>query len=205
MKTNSRILFTLMFALASVTSFATKMEDPSIGQPSPDFELINQDGKNVKLSDFKDKTVVLEWQNEGCPFVKKHYGAKNMQRLQEDFTKEGVVWLTVISSKKGSQGYLADGKAAKEFMDRQGSKASHILLDPKGIAGRLYGAKTTPHMFVVHKQKLAYKGAIDSEATTDAEDIAKAKPFFKDAVTSVLRQKTVAQAETEPYGCSIKY
>lgn len=175
------------------------------GKPAPDFSLNSASGKTVKLSDYKGKTVVLEWLNHGCPFVRKHYDSGNMQSLQKTYTAKGVVWLSVISSAEGKQGHV-DAKGATADKASNKSNATDILLDPKGVAGNLYEAKTTPHMYVVDaKGVLVYQGAIDDKATADQADIKGAKNFVAAALDSTLAGKTVATAQTKSYGCGVKY
>ncbi len=176
---------------------------PELGKPAPDFTLNDQDGKPVKLSDAKGKIVVLEWYNKGCPFVKKHYGSGNMQGLQKKYGKKGVVWYSIISSKPGKEGYL-DQAQAKAELKTIASKA--ILNDEKGDVGRLYGAKTTPHMFVVDKKgNLVYMGGIDDTPSADAADIKTSKNYVAAALDETLAGKPVKTASSAPYGCSVKY
>jgi peroxiredoxin len=191
------ILIALLF---STSAFAAK-----VGAPAPAFELKDMNGKMVKLSDFAGKTVVLEWFNAECPFVKKHYESKNMQSIQEEYTKKGVVWLVVNSSAKGKQGHL-DEASAKDIQAKWKIVASNILLDPTGATGKAYGAKTTPHMYIVDgKGTLVYNGAIDSNPSTDAADIPTSKNFVKMGLTEVLAGKPITNASNAPYGCSVKY
>lgn len=192
----------LAAAFAIQTASAAKT-----GEAAPDFSVKNSKGETVKLSDYKGKTVVLEWLNHGCPFVKKHYGTGNMQKLQADATGKGVVWLSVISSAKGKQGSgtPAEVEAARK---EHKSNASAILLDTDGTVGKAYAAKTTPHMYVIDAAgKLAYQGAIDDKPSTEQEDVKSAHNYVTDAIAAVTAspQKAVAQAETKPYGCSVKY
>ena len=169
------------------------------------FTLPNQDQKEVSLSDFKGKTVVLEWLNHGCPFVRKHYDSGNMQKLQEKWTKQGVVWLSIISSAPGKQGHVTF-KEAKSEGKSNNSKATHILLDPDGRVGKLYQAKTTPHMFIFNgKGERVYQGAIDSIPDTQLDSIAKATNYVDEALTQVSAKKKVTTAKTQAYGCSVKY
>ncbi len=189
--------------LAVVFLAAAAHAAPEIGKPAPDFTLNDQSGKPVKLSDAKGKIVVLEWFNKDCPFVKKHYGSNNMQDLQKKYGKKGVVWYSIISSKEGKQGHLTPEEAASELKG-MGSKA--ILLDPKGDVGRLYQAKTTPHMFVIGKKgELLYMGGIDDTPSADAADIPKSKNYVAAALDETLAGKKVATASSRPYGCSVKY
>jgi peroxiredoxin len=179
--------------------------EPAIGQPAPDFSAMDSEGKTRHLADFKGKTVVLEWTNADCPFTRKHYASGNMQSLQTLARQQGVVWLTVISSAPGKQGYV-DGAGADELTRTRHAAPAAVLLDSSGAVGRLYHAKTTPHMFVIDaKGNLEYMGGIDSLATTEADDIPKAEPYLKEAMLAVVDDKPVAHPVTRPYGCSVKY
>ncbi|AXQ30989.1 thioredoxin family protein [Solimonas sp. K1W22B-7] len=198
-----RMLKTLVLAasLASTAAIAV----PKVGEPAPAFTATDSNGKTVQLSDFKGKFVVLEWSNNECPFVKKHYSSGNMQSLQKEETGKGVTWLTVISSAPGKQGNV-DGKQANALSKERGAVPTAVLLDPSGKLGHEYEAKTTPHMFVVDpKGTLVYMGGIDSVASADAEDIAGARPYVKVALAEAMAGKPVTDAVTKPYGCSVKY
>ncbi|HEY1129688.1 MAG TPA: redoxin domain-containing protein [Roseateles sp.] len=177
----------------------------SVDAPAPAFTATTADGKTVNLADYKGKTVVLEWTNHDCPYVKKHYGAGNMQNQQKAAAAQGVVWLQVISSAPGQQGFVDGAGAQKLNADRAAAPAA-TLLDPKGELGKLYGAQTTPHMYVIKADgTLVYKGGIDSIATAKAEDIAKAEPYVTEALAAVAAGRKVEKASTRPYGCSVKY
>jgi AhpC/TSA family len=180
--------------------------DPlQIGQPAPEFTATDSKGRSLSLSQYRGKTVVLEWTNADCPYTHKHYASGNMQGVQALAQKSGVVWLTVISSAPGKQGYV-NGPAADALTQARGALPAAVLLDPSGTVGRLYGAKTTPHMFVIDKNgALQYMGGIDSIATAEAADIPHAEPYLKDAMLAVAQGTPVAHAVTKPYGCSIKY
>ncbi|MCX6969849.1 MAG: thioredoxin family protein [Verrucomicrobia bacterium] len=176
-----------------------------VGEPAQNFTLKSAAGKEVSLSDFKGKVVVLEWTNPGCPFVKKHYGSGNMQKLQKDATAKGVVWLSICSSAPGKQGNMSAGDAAKASAEN-GSAATAYLLDEDGKVGQLYGAKRTPEMYVINKDgTLVYHGAIDDKKTPDPADIAGAKNYVAAALDDVLAGKPVSTPQTEAYGCSVKY
>ena len=191
------ILITLLFSTSALAA--------QVGAPAPAFELKDMQGKTVKLSDYAGKTVVLEWFNAECPFVKKHYESKNMQSIQEEYTKKGVVWLVVNSSAKGKQGHLTE-TSAKDIQGKWKIVASNILLNSTGAMGKAYGAKTTPHMYIIDgKGTLVYNGAIDSNPSTDATDIPTSKNFVKMGLTEVLAGKPVTTASSAPYGCSVKY
>lgn len=176
-----------------------------VGAKAPDFTLVDSNGKSVQLSSYAGKTVVLEWFNKGCPYVKKHYESKNMQALQKAYTEKGIIWLTVISSAPKKQGYETPEEANKTRAE-WAIASTATLLDPKGEVGRAYGAKTTPHMYVVDpKGLLAYNGAIDSISSSDAADIPKSVNYVSGALDLVAAGKPVATASTKPYGCSVKY
>jgi peroxiredoxin len=178
---------------------------PQIGQPAPDFTGTDSKGNSVRLSQYRGKTVVLEWTNADCPYTRKHYTSGNMQGVQALAQKNGVVRLTVISSAPGKQGYV-NGPAADALTQSRSAMPSAVLLDPSGTLGRLYDAKTTPHMFVIDKNgALQYMGGIDSIATTDLSDIPHAEPYLKEAMLAVVQGSPVAHPVTKPYGCSIKY
>jgi peroxiredoxin len=178
---------------------------PAIGAPAPDFTATDIKGQSFKLSDQKGKIVVLEWTNPGCPFVVKHYGSKNMQTLQKTHADQGVVWVSINSSAAGKEGNLTQEAAAKLVAD-QGINSSHYVLDASGEIGKLYHAKTTPHMFVIDKEgKLAYAGAIDSIASASADDIAKAENYVTKAIEAIGKGEAIATTTTAPYGCSVKY
>jgi hypothetical protein len=176
-----------------------------IGQPAPEFTVKDSKGSSLSLSQYRGKTVVLEWTNAECPYTRKHYTSGNMQGIQALAQKDGVIWLTVISSAPGKQGYV-DGPAADTLTRSRGAVPTAVLLDPSGTVGRLYGAKTTPHMYVIDKNgALQYMGGIDSIATPDVSDITKAEPYLREAMLDVVQGRPVAHAVTKPYGCSIKY
>ena len=177
----------------------------AVGQPAPDFSVTDSTGKTQSLAAYKGKTVVLEWNNPDCPFVRKHYGSGNMQKLQADATAKGVVWLTVNSGASGKQGHF-DTAAANAYVAKVGGKETAYVLDGDGKLGHLYDAKTTPHMFVIDGQGvLRYMGGIDSIASTEQADIAKATPYVSEALAEVAAGKPVATPTSEPYGCSVKY
>ncbi len=176
-----------------------------IGDPAPQFTAVDSQGNIRHLSDFRGETVVLEWTNAECPYTRKHYSSGNMQSIQALAEERHVIWLTVISSAPGKQGY-ADGPAANALTHSRNAHPTAVLLDPTGTVGRLYHAKTTPHMFVIDKNGvLKYMGGIDSIATADVSDIPSAEPYLKEAMLAVVDDKPVAHPVTRPYGCSIKY
>lgn len=176
-----------------------------IGKNAPDFTLIDEQGKARKLSEFKGRTVVLEWTNHECPFVRKHYESGNMQALQEKYTKEGVVWLSIISSAEGKQGFVSADQA-KTLTKQRNAHPSHVLFDASGDVGRLYGAKTTPHMYVITPEgKLVYNGAIDSIPSAKQADLKQATNYVDLAMADLKSGKDPQTAQTKPYGCSVKY
>ncbi len=182
-----------------------------VGKPAPAFSEKDMAGKTIDLSQYKGKTVVLEWLNHGCPFVVKHYNSKNMQALQKKYTDQktyadkAVVWLSVISSKKGAQGYGTPEETMKQAKEK-GSFATTILIDEDGSMGKAYGAKTTPHMFVIDASGvLTYAGAIDDKATTELGDVPTAKNFVAAALDEMLAGKPVSIASSKAYGCGVKY
>lgn len=178
---------------------------PEVGREAPAFSLKDTDGREVSLAAQKGKIVVLEWINHGCPFVKKHYGSGNMQGLQKEYTAKGVVWLSIASSAPGKEGHLKADEWKKAVADKK-SAATAVLLDPDGVVGRSYAAKTTPHMFVIDAQgRVIYKGAIDDRPTADPADVKGAKNYVRAALDSALAGRPVAEASTTPYGCSVKY
>ncbi|MBY0470972.1 thioredoxin family protein [bacterium] len=192
-----KTVFVLAIGLG-ISSFAFAVEN---GTSAPDFNLKDLSGKEWKLSELKGKTVVLEWNNYECPFVKKHYGAHNMQALQQKYTKKGVTWLTINSGKKtdSAEELLKQNKEQKAFM-------TAYLLDSDGKVGHMYDAKTTPHMYVIDaKGSLVYQGAIDDKATPDAADIKGSTNYVAAALDSTLKGKPVKVAFTKAYGCSVKY
>jgi peroxiredoxin len=201
MKTKS-ILITLS-SLVAATLFATDV--PPVGTSAPDFSLTDAKGATHSLSQYKGKYVVLEWFNPECPFVKKHYTGGHMQKLQEEYTGKGVVWLSIDSSAPGMEGSLTPEQAQKK-MGEWKTKQTALLLDPEGKAGRAYGAKNTPDMIVINPEgKIVYEGAIDSKATPNPADIPTSTNYVKVALEESMAGKPVSNATTKPYGCSVKY
>ncbi len=176
-----------------------------VGQPAPAFTATDTSGKAVSLADFKGKHVVLEWVNPGCPFVQKHYSSANMQATQKAATGNGVVWLTLNSTATDAGDYKAPGEMAA-WMQQQKAAASATLMDADGKVGRAYGARTTPHMYIVDPAgKLVYAGAIDSRPTANPAHVKDATNHVNVALAEALAGKPVTTASTQPYGCSIKY
>jgi peroxiredoxin len=197
-------VFTTLTAFFAVPATETLAQVKS-GDPAPDFSLPGHDGKTWKLSDFRGKHVVLEWFNDGCPYVKKHYESKNMQNLQREFAARDVVWLSMISSAPGSQGHV-DAQGASELLKKHDASPKATLLDPDGKVGRMFDARTTPHMYIIDPAgKLVYQGAIDDNPSASIKTVATAKPIFAEALRASLDGKPIAVATTKPYGCSVKY
>lgn len=196
---------TALGAMALAPSAQSVGVQAKIGAPAPTFTVTDSNGKQVSLADFKGKTVVLEWTNDQCPFVQKHYNATNMQKLQKKWTGEGVVWLTIISSAPGQQGHVSGAGANKLTADR-GASPTAVLLDEKGDIGRAYGAQVTPHMYVIKGDgTLVYMGGIDDKPSTKIEDIPGAKNFVDEALAEVKAGKPVSVTTARPYGCTVKY
>jgi len=192
-----------IFALAAGTGPAAA--EARIGAPAPAFTLTDTNGRAVSLAAFKGKTVVLEWTNHDCPYVRKHYGGNNMQTQQKKWTAHGVVWLSVISSAPGEQGHVSPAEANKLTADR-GAAPSAVVLDPKGTVGRAYGARTTPHMYVITGDgMLAYMGGIDDKPSSRLEDLKTARNYVDEALTQLAQGKPVSATTARPYGCSVKY
>lgn len=176
-----------------------------VGESAPDFEATDSNGQVHKLSQYRGKFVVLEWHNNGCPYTQKHYESGNMQQLQKEWRNKGVVWFTVISSAPGQQGYVT-AHQENDYINRMKASPTAALLDPQGDVGRLYSAKTTPHMFIVNPAGvLIYDGAIDSKATTEQADIHTAKNYVSQALEESMAGRPVSTPTSRPYGCSVKY
>lgn len=178
---------------------------PQVGQPAPDFSAVDSNGATQSLSSLRGKTVVLEWTNHDCPFVRKHYNANNMQALQREAADAGVVWLSVISSPPGEQGNVTAAEA-NELTTKRNAAPTAVLLDPEGKVARAYTARVTPHMYIINAEgTLLYMGGIDSIASTRADDLQKATPYFRDALVAVTKGQPITNAVTRPYGCAVKY
>lgn len=194
-----RRLFALSLVLAAVGAHAA-----TVGQPAPDFSLSDVNGKTVRLSDFKGKHVVLEWNNPGCPFVRKHYQG-NLQALQKEFTAKGVVWLAINSTEDASADYMSPPQLAR-WMAEQKAAPTATLMDEDGTVGKAYNARVTPHMYIVNPQgRLAYAGAIDSIASARVSDIDKATNYVRQGLSELLAGRPVSVAQNQAYGCTIKY
>jgi alkyl hydroperoxide reductase subunit AhpC len=198
--------FAFWLAVAAATALlASPARAARVGEKAPDFTATDSNGVQHTLSEYAGKFVVLEWHNNGCPYVRKHYNSGNMQKLQKEWTARGVIWLTVISSAPGMQGYVtADQENA--YMKQVGAAPTAALLDPTGKLGHLYDAKTSPHMFVINPSGvLIYDGAIDDKPTTDLEDVPVATNYVSQALEEAMAGKPVTMATSRPYGCSVKY
>ena len=197
---NFFLCFVSLFILAPASHAALK-----IGDVAPAVSAEDTHGKAVNLAEMKGKIVVLEWTNHACPFVRKHYDSKNIQTLQSYSKEKDVVWISVISSAQGKQGFVT-AEEANKIVAAEESHAAHIVLDPSGAIGKAYDAKTTPHMFVIDKQgKLAYMGAIDDVSSADVKDVARATNYVRAAMDDLMAGKTPKVEASSPYGCGIKY
>jgi peroxiredoxin len=200
-----RALLGALLAVPAALMLAPAADAATIGQPAPAFEVKDATGKTVRLADFKGRHVVLEWTNPGCPFVVKHYGSQNMQGLQKEFTAKNVVWLSISSTAPGATDYLPPAQLAAKYRE-WGAAPTAMLMDDAGTIGRAYGARTTPHMYIVDPQgTLVYAGGIDDKRSANPADIPSAKNFVRVALNELLAGKPVSTPTSAPYGCSIKY
>jgi len=198
MKTKLAFALVLLLVLPVVAAI-------QVSEGAPNFTATESNGHQHSLAQYKGKYVVLEWHNQGCPYTKKHYDSGNMQKLQKLWTGKGVAWFTVISSAPGEQGYVTAAQE-NDYLKRMGAAPTAVLLDPNGDLGHLYGAKTTPHMFVINPQgQLIYQGAIDNKPTPEESDIAGATNYVSAALEESMAGKPVAVTASRPYGCSVKY
>ena len=192
-------------AFFAVITPAIAAQSARVGSPAPQFTAPDSAGQMQTLAQYRGKYVVLEWHNQGCPYTRKHYSSGNMQELQKTWTNKGVAWFTVISSAPGQQGYVTASEE-NDYLSKMHASPTAALLDPDGQIGHLYGAKTTPEMYIIDPQgKLIYEGAIDNRPTPDASDIKGAENYVSEALTNAMAGKPVPQAYTHPYGCSVKY
>lgn len=199
----SLMLAVLAFAATPLAASATNA--PSVGQSAPEFTLQDVNGKTVRLSDFRGRYVVLEWNNPSCPFVQKHYGSGNMQQLQKEAAAKNVAWLTINSTEVGHGDYQAPAQLAR-WMREQGGAPAATLMDAEGVAGRAYAARVTPHMYIVDPQgRLIYAGGIDDKPSARASDIPAATNYIRVGLAQALAGQPLSQATTRAYGCSIKY
>jgi len=198
-------VLTIMAAGMLAACLPSAKAEVAIGQPAPDFTATDTNGVEHTLSDFKGKNVVLEWTNHECPFVVKHYEPGNMQKIQKQATNDGTVWISIVSSAEGKQGHVTS-EEANSIMKEKGSNAPATILDPSGEIGKMYGAKTTPHMFVINKEgNVAYAGAIDSDSSFKSSAIEGATNYVVDALAALNAGEEIKVASTKPYGCSVKY
>jgi peroxiredoxin len=195
----------LMTVGVLVTAGGVSLAEVQVGKQAPDFALTDTNGKTHHLSDYKGKYIVLEWYQPDCPFVRKHYNSGNMQALQKEYATKGVVWLSIDSSAAGQEGNYPPAEL-NQIAVKSGAARTALLLDADGKVGHLYGAKTTPDMYIINPQGvLVYQGAIDDKPSTDLADVKTAKNYVKSALNAVMGGQTVATASTRPYGCSVKY
>ena len=195
----------MLWRFAVVLVLSSTMLAVKVGESAPNFQATDSNGQGHQLSQYHGKFVVLEWHNNGCPYTQKHYESGNMQRLQKEWTSKGVIWLTVISSAAGQQGYVTAAQE-NEYLKKMNAGPTAALLDPQGEVGRLYAAKTTPHMFIINPAgALIYDGAIDDKPTTEESDIASAKNYVSQALEEATAGKAVSVPTSRPYGCSVKY
>jgi peroxiredoxin len=211
LKISPRLLALILAILATLSLTSSILITPLKAQtitnnkPSPTFTLINALGQKISLDSFKGKTVVLEWYNPGCPFVKKFYSQGDMQRFQRQAREQGAVWLTINSSAPGRQGHITQDEAPTTAREN-GLDPSHLLLDHDGQVGRAFGAKTTPHIFVIDQRgNLAYSGAIDSTPSTAQSDISNSDNYVLSAIKALANGQAPNPNYTAPYGCSVKY
>lgn len=201
----STVIGLLALALLTLVLAGAAAAAPEIGKPAPEFHLPDSNGKQVGLAGYRGSFVVLEWTNHDCPFVRKHYGSGNMQKLQKESVAKDIVWLSIISSAPGRQGHVTPD-VANELTRTRNASPSAVLMDPDGKTGKLYDARTTPHMFIVDPEgTLIYMGGIDDKPSTQRSDIDIAKNYVRVALAQATDGKTVAEAVTRPYGCSVKY
>ena len=195
----------IMTAMALICFALPAYAAPEIGKLAPEFTGTDSNGVAHNLSDFRGKTVVLEWTNHGCPFVQKHYGSGNMQKLQEQAVNDGTVWFSVVSSAEGQQGFTTP-EEANALIAEQNAHATARILDPSGEIGNMYEAKTTPHMFVIDGEGIVrYMGAIDNNSSPNPDTIEGATNYVTAALESLKKGEEVAEPSTRPYGCAVKY
>lgn len=199
-----RLTLAAGLSAAVVLAAAAAAASPSVGAPVPPFVGTDSQGRTHALADYAGKVVILEWTNHDCPFVVNHYRSGNMQALQKEAAAAGIIWLSVISSAPGEQGYVS-GSEADRLTRERGAQPAAVLLDPTGTIGKAYGAKTTPHMYVIGADgTLLYMGAIDDRPTTSG-DPKTARNYVREAMAAVTAGRALATAVTQPYGCSVKY
>jgi hypothetical protein len=200
-----RVVFITLVALGLCASHLSAVADVKIGAPAPEFTATDDHGVSHKLSDFRGKFVVLEWHNNGCPYVQKHYNSGSMQALQKTWTDKGVAWLTIVSSAPGLQGYVTP-EQSQTYVKQMKASPTAVLLDPTGAVGHLYDAKTSPQMIVIDpKGVVIYNGAIDNRPTPDPSSLTGATNYVNQTLTEALAGKPVSTPVSVPYGCTIKY
>lgn len=203
MFTNKKFFVALLIAVFS--ALGLNAQKAELDKKAPDFELVDSKGKIHKLSDYAGKFVVLEWINFECPFVVKHYKSGNMQKLQKEYTEKGAIWLSICSSNKGKQGYFESDEINKRIAENKANMTAY-LIDTDGKVGKMYGAKVTPHMYIINKDGiLVYQGAIDNIKSTDVDDIPKATNYVKEALDALYSGNPIPTKSSTPYGCSVKY
>ncbi len=196
---------TALVMACALLGAATAHAQPTVGKAAPDFTATDTAGATHSLSDFRGKTVVLEWTNHDCPYVRKHYETGNMQALQKDAKEDGVVWLSIISSAPGKQGHVSAAQADELTATREAAPTA-VLFDPSGEVGKAYAARTTPHMYVIDAEgTLVYMGGIDDRPTADKGDVEGARNYVREALGAIDRGDAVAAPTSRPYGCSVKY
>jgi len=200
----TKVLTSLLFCAIATGSLSLSQAAPDIGDVAPDFTLVDTGGVEHPLSDYSGKVIVLEWITNNCPYVEKHYGEKNMQGLQKNYVEEGVVWFSISSTAPGKDGYL-NPDSWNKLLEEYDSSATALLMDPSGEVGRRYGARTSPHIFIIGADGLlAYSGAVDTFGTTDPADIVRATNWVEQALDAILAGEPVKVPSTNPYGCAIK-
>jgi hypothetical protein len=200
-----RTNFYLILAALVLCAVPALFAAAKVGDSAPDFTATASNGKTFRLADYRGKYVVLEWHNNGCPYVGKHYRSGNMQRLQKEWTAKGVIWFTILSSAPGQQGYVTAGEE-NSYLAKMQAAPTAALLDPSGDIGHLYDAKTSPQMVVINPQGVViYDGAIDDKPTTDLSDVPGATNYVSLALEQSMAGKQVQTSATRPYGCSVKY
>ena len=196
---------TFLGALALAATLGLAQAAPKIGYPAPAFSAVDTAGKTWSLAELEGKKVILEWTNDQCPYVIKHYASGNMQALQKEATSAGYIWLSVISSAPGKQGHVSAAEADALTTSR-GAAPTAVVLDSQGVLGRAYEAKTTPHLFIIDEAgTLVYRGGMDDKPTTDPVDIAGANNYVRMAMAELAAGKLIANPVTRPYGCSVKF
>jgi AhpC/TSA family len=195
-----KVIMAVVLLLSTSLAFASK-----VGAPAPDFTGTSSAAQDISLAQYQGKYVVLQWHNKDCPYVQAQYGSGNMQKLQKEWTDKGVIWLTIISSAGGKQGYV-DARGAEADVRATGAAPTATILDPAGTIGRAYRARTTPHMFVINPQgRLIYDGAIDNRATTSKANVGGSINYVSLSLTEAMAGKPLSHPTSRPYGCTVKY